>query len=229
MFGKKKEIEVPIRPAAPAVEEPTVEIPKVEEPAPEPKKPQTVIAEDVVMVGNFDTREPIVLLGKLKGNIHSTDSLSITKTGSLVGEAAVSALCSDGQIEGSVLCSNTAEFGSMAKMKGNLSTAALRTADGSSFEGKLTMITRKVEEAAEALENEAGEFAEGLSQDIAEKAADLAEEIDAEAAAEEIAEDAQDISAEIFDYAENAAEEVKDEVQAAEGEVKETVNRFSWN
>ena len=233
MFGKKKEIEAPIRPAV--VEEPTVEIPKVEEPQPqlkpEPAKPQTVIAEDVVMVGNFDAREPIVLLGRLKGNIHSTDSLSITRTGSLIGEAAVDALSSDGHIEGSILCSNTAEFGSMARMKGNLSTAALKTADGSSFEGRLTMITKqaeeKIEEAVSEAENIVGEAAADLGEAAEEKAEELAGGIDG--ATEEIVEDAQDISAEIFTGAEESAKEANDVIGTAAEEVKEAVNQFSWN
>ena len=223
MFGKKKEIEVPIRTAVPA--EPAVEAPKAEEPVKAaPAKPQTVIAEDVVMVGNFDTREPMVLLGKLKGNIHSTDSLSITKTGSLIGEAAVSALSSDGRIEGSILCSNTAEFGSMAKMRGNLSTAALKTADGSSFEGKLTMITKQAEEEIEQL---ADTFA-GETEEKAEEAVDTVA-AKAEETAEELVEDAQDISKELFDNAEEAAEGVKDTVFEAAEEIKETTNKFSWN
>jgi len=161
MFGKKKETEpVPVQPAAPA--EPVIEAVKEPEvPAEKPveKISQTVIAAGTSLVGNFDTREPMILLGRLHGNIHSTDSLKIAKSGELLGEAAVSDLSSDGQIEGTVLCSNLTEFGSMAKMKGNLSTASLKTADGSSFEGKLTMITKAAEEiaesAAEALDDSA--------------------------------------------------------------------------
>ncbi len=161
MFGKKKETEpVPVQPAAPA--EPVIEAVKEPEvPAEKPveKISQTVIAAGTSLVGNFDTREPMILLGKLQGNIHSTDSLKIAKSGELLGEAAVSDLSSDGQIEGTVLCSNLTEFGSMAKMKGNLSTASLKTADGSSFEGKLTMITKAAaeiaESAAEALDDAA--------------------------------------------------------------------------
>ena len=229
MFGKKKEIEPPIRAAVP---EPTMEIPKVEEPAePAPQKPQTVIAEDVVMVGNFDTKEPMLLLGKLKGNIHSTDSLSITRTGSLIGEAAVSALSSDGHIEGSVLCGNTAEFGSTARMKGNLSTASLKTADGSAFEGKLTMITKQAEEKIEEVTEEViGEAAEEAIGEAAEAVSEAAETVDTISdAAEEIVEDAQDISAEILNEAGEAAGEAKDVIETATEEVKETVNQFSWN
>ena len=243
MFGKKKEIEVPIRPAV--VEEPTVEIPKVEEPVkPATSKPQTVIAEDVVMVGNFETREPIVLLGKLKGNIHSTDSLSITKTGSLVGEAAVSALSSDGRIEGSILCSNTAEFGSMARMRGNLSTAALKTADGSSFEGKLTMITKQAEEEvdaiAEAFKDTVGEnaeeFADSISDAVEEKTEELAEISDAiEEKAEEFAdgisdaveEKAEEFADGISDAVEEKAEEFTDSVSEAAEEIVEDAQDIS--
>jgi len=186
MFGKKKETEtVPVQSAAPA--EPVIEAvkePEVPVEKPVEKISQTIIAAGTMLVGNFETKEPLLLLGNLKGNIHSTDSLRIAKTGSLLGEAAVSALSSDGQIEGTVLCGNLTEFGSMAKMKGNLSTASLKTADGSSFEGKLTMITKAAEELAEKAENIFGEAAETVSSvlegigDAANEAADDSYPID---------------------------------------------------
>lgn len=133
MFGKKKEEYQP-----PVVEEPVQE---VVQPKPEPV-PTTVIGKGVIVVGNFDAKEPIEVLGTIRGNIRSTSSVSIKENGSLVGEAALRSLDLEGRIEGTVLCSDETVIRSTGALKGNLSTAALRTDEGSAFEGKLNMVPK---------------------------------------------------------------------------------------
>ena len=86
MFGRKKE-----EYQAPVVEEPVQDIPEPQ-PQPEPM-PSTVIGKGVVVVGNFDSKEPIEVLGTIRGNIRSTSSVTISKNGSLIGEAALDQLC----------------------------------------------------------------------------------------------------------------------------------------
>ena len=154
MFGKKKE---DIQTVAPSVENPV----KTEEIAAEPIKTaptKTIIGKDVVVVGNFDAKESIEVYGTIRGNVRSAGSLFVAEDGSLIGEAAVESLVVDGKIEGTVLCSDVASLSKSAKMKGNLSTAALKTEDGSIFEGKLNMIAKKAQpepEIQEEFEEEA--------------------------------------------------------------------------
>ena len=71
MFGKKKE-----EYQAPVVEEPVA---PVAEPAPQPKPaaPSTVIGKGVIVVGNFDSKEPMEVQGTVRGNIRSTSSVSL--------------------------------------------------------------------------------------------------------------------------------------------------------
>ena len=140
MFGKKKEPEMPVK-IEPAVVQP-------EEPA-EPPKPVfrpadfTKIGEGIVMVGNFDTKDPVEIKGIVRGNIRSTNSISIGRNGALIGEAAMDSLNVEGRIEGTILCSSDTSFSSSGSMRGNLSTGTLRTDAGSNFEGKLNMIPKK--------------------------------------------------------------------------------------
>ena len=118
MFGKKKEEPVP------EVKEEVKEI--IEEKAPEVFVPadKTVIGSGIIMVGNFDTKDPVEINGTVRGNIRSTKSVSISKTGSLVGEAALGSLKLAGRIEGTVLCS-------------------AETVIASTFEGRLSMLPKK--------------------------------------------------------------------------------------
>ena len=133
MFGKKKEEYQP-----PVAEAPVQD---VVQPKPEPV-PTTVIGKGVIVVGNFDAKEPIEVLGTIRGNIRSTSSVSIKENGSLVGEAALKSLDLEGRIEGTVLCSDETVIRSTGALKGNLSTASLRTDEGSAFEGKLNMVPK---------------------------------------------------------------------------------------
>ncbi len=134
MFGRKKE-----EYQAPVYEAPVQEIAK---PEPKPVPPSTVIGKGVIVVGNFDSKEPIEVLGTIRGNIRSTSSVSIKENGSLVGEAALKSLDLEGRVEGTVLCSDETVVRSTGALKGNLSTASLRTDDGSAFEGKLNMVPK---------------------------------------------------------------------------------------
>ena len=142
MFGRKKE-----EYQAPVVEEPVQDIPEPQ-PQPEPM-PSTVIGKGVVVVGNFDSKEPIEVLGTIRGNIRSTSNVCIRENGSLVGEAALKSLELEGRLEGTVLCSDETCIRSTGALKGNLSTASLRTDEGSAFEGKLNMVPKPPVKAAE--------------------------------------------------------------------------------
>ena len=137
MFGKKKDDPIP------EVREEVKEV--TEEKAPEVFVPasRTVIGSGIVMVGNFDTKDPVEINGTVRGNIRSTKSVAISKTGSLVGEAALGSLNLAGRIEGTVLCAADTVIASTGYIKGNLSTASLETAEGSTFEGRLSMIPKK--------------------------------------------------------------------------------------
>ncbi len=146
LFGKKKE---PDPPVITEEEAKKFEAPEVKEPEPQPVKPvftpaaTTKIGEGITMIGNFDTKDPVEINGTLRGNIRSTSSVTISKNGSLIGEAALDSMKVDGRIDGTVLCNASAVFTSTGSMKGNLSTGTLKTDDGAVFEGKLNMLPPK--------------------------------------------------------------------------------------
>ena len=145
MFGRKKETENDINEISEILEEPILnETPKKETVAAKTAAPgKTIIGKDAVVIGNFDAKEAIELYGIIRGNVRTAGNLFVASNGSLIGEAAVDSLSVDGKIEGTVLCSSEASFSSSSKMKGNLSTTTLSTQNGSVFEGKLNMISKR--------------------------------------------------------------------------------------
>ena len=145
MFGRRREPDPPVitEEELRTFEEPEV----IKEPEPEKPvfkpAPTTKIGEGITMIGNFDTKDPVEINGILRGNIRSTSSVAISKSGALIGEAALDSMKVDGRIDGTVLCNASAVFSSTGSMKGNLSTGTLKTDDGAVFEGKLNMLPPK--------------------------------------------------------------------------------------
>lgn len=143
LFGKKAE---------PVVEEPVVVV--------EEKKPEviqvgkTVIGEGVTMVGDFDSKEEIVINGVVEGNITSTTNVSISETGKLQGNAKAENLYVDGSIEGDLEVKDLTKLSDTAIVTGTLATAKFITTEGSTFDGQLTMKTTKTHQVEEVDEDE---------------------------------------------------------------------------
>ena len=139
MFGKKKE-------AAPVAEPVVEEVPSF--------KPsgKTVIGSGIVMEGDFETKEPIIINGTIKGDIISDKDVFVSKDGSLFGNCKIEALTVEGVVDGNIECRGVAHIASTGKVSGSLLTSRLVTDDGSGFDGKLAMITAAPAEPKKAEE-----------------------------------------------------------------------------
>ena len=143
MFGFKKPVE-------PVVEEPKVDVP-VEPVAPEFKPAEvTLIGEGITMIGNFESKDPIVINGSLKGNICSTNSLTISNTGSMQGEGTLNSAMIEGAVDGKIVCEKNTHFTSTGQMVGSLETATLQTDNGADFRGELKLSVKKAAPVVEA-------------------------------------------------------------------------------
>ena len=171
-------------PVVPQVEEKPVEPVIIEEKKPE-KKPdvftpmyKTKIGEGITFYGNFESSDPIELNGSIHGDINSTDKISISETGSYYGNANMHELHVDGVVEGNIVCEDLAAFSGTSHMDGKLTTARLRTDDGSGMTAELQINPKsKKAAAAPAPVNEPDEISiEGTP--VADVAASLAEEGD---------------------------------------------------
>jgi len=127
MFGKKKEV--------------VVEAPK--EYAPSAK---TVIGEGITLVGSFDTKDPIEIKGRLEGDIKSSNVVHVACGGSMKGNGVMQAMEVEGTVDGEIECLEVAKIAATGIVSGSLATVRLQTEDGSTFDGKLSLIQSKAKE-----------------------------------------------------------------------------------
>ncbi|MDO5331283.1 MAG: polymer-forming cytoskeletal protein [Bacillota bacterium] len=126
MFGKKKEevvVETPVKANA------------------------TIIGDGVEFKGNFTTSDPIYIYGKLEGDVESTNQVFVAKSGVMCGNGVMQVLEVEGNVDGDLKCLEVAKIAESGKLSGSLATARLQTEDGSTFDGKLSML--KVKEKKE--------------------------------------------------------------------------------
>lgn len=129
LFGKKAE---------PIIAEPVIE--KKEEPKPSfTPSNETIIGEGITMVGDFETKETLIINGKVEGNITSSTDIQISKTGRLEGNAVAENVYIDGSVDGDLEVKSLTKLSDTASVRGTLNTAKFVTSEGSNFDGQLKM------------------------------------------------------------------------------------------
>lgn len=123
MFGKKKEEVAPVVVAADA----------------------TIIGEGTQFTGDFTTKDPISIYGKLEGNIESSSSVLVAESGVMCGNGVMQVIDVKGNVDGDIKCLEVAKIAETGKVSGSLATVRLQTEDGSTFDGKLSMIKKESE------------------------------------------------------------------------------------
>ena len=121
MFGKKKEEVEPVVMAADI----------------------TIIGEGTQFTGDFTTKDPISIYGKLDGDIESSSSVFIAENGVMCGNGVMQVLDVKGSVDGDIKCLEVAKIAESGKVSGSLATVRLQTEDGSTFDGKLSMIKKE--------------------------------------------------------------------------------------
>lgn len=143
MFGIKKEKEAP----APVVKAEPVAVP--EEPSapetPQIRQPRTLIGPGIRFNGNIEASEDIEINGSVEGNIHSGNTITVTKGGSIYGDIAAEHFILEGSCEGTARIAAFCKIGSEGGFTGELYTPTLVTEEGSSFEGTLHLKPAKPE------------------------------------------------------------------------------------
>ncbi|MCF0150859.1 MAG: polymer-forming cytoskeletal protein [Firmicutes bacterium] len=100
---------------------------------------QTVIGRGLVFHGNFSGDDPIIINGRIEGDIDTSCKLTVSTGGSYHGNAKVANLDTDGTIEGNLVCDNFSLLGENSVMSGSLATKFMETRQGSTFSGNLSM------------------------------------------------------------------------------------------
>lgn len=97
---------------------------------------QTVITEDVEIVGTIKAVSGLRLEGKLNGDLNCSGDVVIGKTGSVKGNISVNSIVVAGQIGGNIMAKDRIELSAAARINGDIKAKRLTVEDGVSFVGK---------------------------------------------------------------------------------------------
>jgi cytoskeletal protein CcmA (bactofilin family) len=103
----------------------------------------TLIGKGVYVEGNITVLSSIDIQGVLKGDITAVGNITVGEEGSVLGNIIAKNVDIKGQVDGNLTATESATLDSGATLNGDLFAAKVHFADGSSFNGKCTMIRRK--------------------------------------------------------------------------------------
>ena len=98
------------------------------------------IPEGTVWKGNIDHPGSVIILGRFEGNIHSGKTVTLIRTGSVVGEVFADQVLSQGRIEGNVKANKRVWLGPRARVEGDIVTPSIKMEEGAHLEGQCVMI-----------------------------------------------------------------------------------------
>jgi cytoskeletal protein CcmA (bactofilin family) len=107
-------------------------------PPPPPPKPQaksTVMGDKTRYVGKIDTDEPLLIQGKVEGEIHSTSEVEVGESGVLQATITARSIVISGRVTGDCSASDRLEIRASGKLNGSVKAARIAIADGAEFRG----------------------------------------------------------------------------------------------
>lgn len=98
--------------------------------------PQTVIAEDVEVVGSIKCASDVRIDGKLNGDLSCNGNAVLGNTASVKGNIGVESVSIAGQVNGNITAKDRIELKATARINGDIRAKRLTVEDGVSFVGK---------------------------------------------------------------------------------------------
>jgi len=98
--------------------------------------PQSVISNEVEIIGTIKSSGSVRIDGKLEGELHCTGDAVIGKTAQIKGNLAVSSVSIEGTINGNVVAKDRIEMKSSARVHGDIKAKRLSVEDGVTFIGR---------------------------------------------------------------------------------------------
>ncbi len=89
--------------------------------------------------GNLTFVGTLVVNGKFRGELRSSDTLIVGETGELQADAHIGTVISAGQVSGSIVAIERVELRRTARIFGKISTAVLVVEEGANFDGQCRM------------------------------------------------------------------------------------------
>jgi cytoskeletal protein CcmA (bactofilin family) len=99
----------------------------------------TIIGSTMLIEGEIDGEERLVVQGTVQGKIKIEEAIEIARSGIVRAEIDAEALTVAGQIHGRVRARTKVELTSEAKMVGDIHAPRILIADGAHFKGNIDM------------------------------------------------------------------------------------------
>jgi len=98
---------------------------------------QTVITEDVEVVGTIKATNGLRMDGRLNGDLNCSSDVDIGKSASIKGNISVNCATVQGQVNGNMVAKDRIELKAAARINGDVKAKRLSVEDGVSFVGKV--------------------------------------------------------------------------------------------
>jgi cytoskeletal protein CcmA (bactofilin family) len=103
----------------------------------------TVIAENTTVIGDIETRGPLMVSGNVQGNGKVGGTLSIGKSANWDGDISARQAVLAGRVTGRIVIEDKLEISASAVIKGEIVAKILAIANGARIEGEVTVTSGK--------------------------------------------------------------------------------------
>ena len=103
----------------------------------------TVISESTTVVGDVETRGPLMVSGHVRGNGKVGGTLSVSKSADWVGDISARQAVLAGKVTGKIYVEDKLEISASAVIKGEITAKVLAIANGARIEGEVTVTSGK--------------------------------------------------------------------------------------
>ncbi|POR05174.1 cell shape determination protein CcmA [Alkalispirochaeta sphaeroplastigenens] len=100
---------------------------------------ETVLGEDLDFEGTIEFSEPLLVKGRLSGEIRATSDLFVAASAEVAADVHAECVSLRGTLRGDVTAAKRLELFSGASLEGNIATPDLVVQSGSAFTGSCTM------------------------------------------------------------------------------------------
>lgn len=98
-----------------------------------------VIGRGITIRGSLSGQEPLVVEGRIEGNISLRSHLTVEQTGVVVADVEADNLTVQGEVHGNVQAGEAVSVSSSAKVVGNIRAPRVIIEDGARFKGGIEM------------------------------------------------------------------------------------------
>jgi cytoskeletal protein CcmA (bactofilin family) len=103
----------------------------------------TVIAESTTIVGDVETRGPLMVSGRVQGNGRVGGTLSVSKSARWQGDISARQAVLAGHVIGKIVVEDKLEISASAVIQGEIVAKILAIANGARIEGEVTVTSGK--------------------------------------------------------------------------------------